>query len=41
VVLRWAMGKGVDLSGLDNLTRFHARMQEDAGVKAAMAQEGL
>lgn len=41
VVLRWAMGKGVDLSGLDNLTRFHARMQDDAGVKAAMQQEGL
>jgi glutathione S-transferase len=41
VVLRWAMGKGVDLSGLDNLARFHQRMVEDAGVKAAMEQEGL
>ena len=41
VVLRWAMGKGVDLAGLDNLARFHQRMMEDAGVKAAMAQEGL
>nr|WP_199041549.1 glutathione S-transferase N-terminal domain-containing protein [Dyella sp. ASV24] len=41
VVLRWAMGKGVDLSGLDNLPRFHQRMMEDAGVKAAMQQEGL
>lgn len=41
VVLRWAMGKGVDLSGLDNLARFHRRMMEDAGVKAAMEQEGL
>lgn len=41
VVLRWAMGKGVDLSGLDNLARFHQRMMEDAGVKAAMQQEGL
>jgi glutathione S-transferase len=41
VVLNWAKGKGVDLSGLDNLARFHQRMLEDAGVKAAMQQEGL
>lgn len=41
VVLRWAIGKGVDLSGLHNLSRFHQRMLEDTGVKAAMAQEGL
>ncbi|PXV61714.1 glutathione S-transferase [Dyella jiangningensis] len=41
VVLRWAMAKGVDLSGLDQLARFHQRMMEDAGVKAAMQQEGL
>jgi len=41
VVLRWAMAKGVDLSGLDHLTRFHQRMMADAGVKAAMQQEGL
>ncbi|WP_109125002.1 glutathione S-transferase N-terminal domain-containing protein [Dyella sp. C11] len=41
VVLRWAMGKGVDLSGLDNLARFHQRMTADAGVASAMAQEGL
>lgn len=41
VVLRWAMGKGVDLSDLHNLARFHQRMLNDAGVKAAMQQEGL
>ena len=41
VVLNWAKGKGVDLSGLDNLSRFHQRMLQDAGVKAAMQQEGL
>ncbi|WP_201314209.1 glutathione S-transferase N-terminal domain-containing protein [Dyella sp. EPa41] len=41
VVLRWAMARGVDLGGLDNLARFHQRMLEDAGVKAAMRQEGL
>jgi glutathione S-transferase len=41
VVLNWAKGKGVDLSGLDNLTRFHQRMLQDTGVKAAMQQEGL
>lgn len=41
VVLRWAIGKGVDLSGLDHLTRFHQRMLDDAGVQSAMQQEGL
>lgn len=41
VVLNWAKGKGVDLSGLDHLARFHQRMLQDAGVKAAMQQEGL
>jgi glutathione S-transferase len=41
VVLNWAKGKGVDLSGLDNLARFHQRMLQDTGVKAAMQQEGL
>jgi glutathione S-transferase len=41
VVLRWAMAKGVDLSGLDNLARFFERMSADAGVKAAMQQEGI
>jgi glutathione S-transferase len=41
VVLRWAVAKGVDLLGLDNLARFQQRMLDDAGVKAAMQQEGL
>ncbi|TBR39868.1 MULTISPECIES: glutathione S-transferase N-terminal domain-containing protein [Dyella] len=41
VVLRWAKGKGVDLSGFDELERFSARMREDEGVKAAMKAEGL
>jgi glutathione S-transferase len=41
VTLRWAMAKGVDLSGLDSLARFHQRMLEDEGVKAALQQEGL
>jgi glutathione S-transferase len=41
VVLRWAMAKGVNLDGLDNLARFQQRMLDDAGVKAAMQQEGL
>ena len=41
VVLRWAHGKGVDLSGMDNLAKFSERMSADAGVKAAMKAEGL
>jgi len=41
VVLRWAMAKGVDLSGLDNLVRFYERMLQDTSVKAVMQQEGL
>lgn len=41
VVLRWAHAKEVDLSGLDNLAAFFKRMEEDAGVKAALKAEGL
>lgn len=41
VVLRWAMAKGVNLTGLDHLARFHQRMMNDPAVKSAMAQEGL
>ena len=41
VVLRWAKGKNVDLSGLTHLETFHSRMREDEGVKRAMAAEGL
>ena len=40
VVLTWAHGKQVDLTGLDNLAAFFKRMQENSGVKAARA-EGL
>lgn len=41
VTLRWAKGKQVDLSGLDHLEAFMARMHADAGVKAAMHAEGF
>ena len=30
---------GVDLSGLDNLARFMQRMNDDAGVKKALAEQ--
>lgn len=41
VVTQWAKKAGVDLSGLDNLARFDARMAADPGVQAAMKAEGL
>lgn len=41
ITLRWATHLGVDLSGLDNLSAFIARMQADAGVQAALQAEGL
>lgn len=41
VVLRWAKGKQVDLSGLDHLEAFSARVHADPGVKAAMLAEGF
>ena len=41
VVLRWAKGQGVDLSGFGNLERFFAAMQADPGVQRALRQEGL
>ena len=41
VTLRWAKATQVDLSGLDNLERFFARMHADADVAAAMRAEGL
>lgn len=40
VTLRWAKGQNIDLSGLDNLARFMQRMNEDAGVKKALAEQG-
>ena len=41
VVLRWAHGKQVDLSGQDHLAAFFKRMQENSGVQAALKAEGL
>lgn len=41
VVLRWANAKQVDLSGQDHLAAFFKRMQDNAGVKAALKAEGL
>jgi glutathione S-transferase len=41
VTLRWAKGTGVDLSGLDNLARFVARIEADPGVRKVLADEGL
>ena len=39
VTLRWVKGQNVDLSGLDNLARFMQRMNDDAGVKKALAAQ--
>ncbi|WP_374248757.1 glutathione S-transferase family protein [Thermomonas sp.] len=41
ITLQWAKKTGVDLSELDNLARFDARMAADPGVQAAMKAEGL
>jgi len=41
ITLRWAGAVGVDLSGLDHLAAFKARMDADAGVQAALKAEGL
>ena len=41
ITLRWADRTGVDLSGLPNITAFKARMESDAGVRAALTTEGL
>ncbi len=40
-VLRWADMLSVDLSGMDELRRFKAHMESDAGVQAALAAQGL
>jgi glutathione S-transferase len=39
VMLRWAMKLKVDLTGLENLARFFARMSADAAVLAAIGEE--
>lgn len=41
VILRWARGMKIDLSGLDNLERFFRHMHADPAVKKVLAEEGL
>jgi glutathione S-transferase len=41
VTYRWARGTGVDLSGLDQLAAFAARMEADPSVQKALQDEGL
>lgn len=41
VVLRWARGVKVDLSGLENLKTFEHHMRADAGVQRALKAQGL
>jgi glutathione S-transferase len=41
VVTRWARAMRVDLSGMDHLHAWFARMRTDAGVERAMQAEGL
>lgn len=39
VMVRWAKGQKLDLSGLDNLEHFFKHMESDAGVRKALEQE--
>ena len=41
VMLRWAKGNKVDLSGLDNLKKFEQRMRADAGVQRVLKAERI
>lgn len=41
VMLRWAKGSKVDLSGLDNLKKFEQRMRGDAAVQRVLKAEGV
>ncbi len=41
VMIRWADGTKVDLSGLEGIARFRARMEADDGVQRALAAQGL
>ena len=41
MTLRWAQGTGVDMSGLEHIAAFKARMEADPGVQAALEAEGL
>ncbi len=39
VMVRWAKSQKIDLSGLGNLERFHARMEADSAVRKVLQQE--
>jgi len=41
ITVRWAKATGVDLTGLDNLARFFARIEADPGVRKVLVEEGL
>ena len=41
VTYRWARGTGVDLSGLDHLAAFAARIESDPAVQKVLKDEGL
>lgn len=41
MTVRWAHGTGVDMSGLEHVAAFKARMEADSGVRAALEAEGL
>ena len=41
VLLRWAKSQNVDISGLANLARFMQHMNEDPGVRRALAEQEL
>jgi glutathione S-transferase len=41
VMLRWAKGNKIDLSGLENLKKFEQRMRADAGVQRVLKDEGI
>ena len=41
VMLRWAKGAKIDLSGLDNLAKFEQRMRADAAVQRVLKAEGI
>ncbi|MBR6027383.1 MAG: glutathione S-transferase N-terminal domain-containing protein [Neisseriaceae bacterium] len=41
VILRWAMGVGIDLTSFANLNEFINTMSQDSGVQNAMKAEGL
>ena len=41
VMLRWAKGAKIDLSGLDNLKKFEQRMRADAGVQKVLKAENI